>query len=71
MLPSDDNRVFTQNQIKTMGTRTLFQWYRNEISQRTKQELQEDPVIKAVEHEIENRLREFELKQDLDKSSLL
>jgi len=63
----DENRVFTQNQIKTMGTRTLFEWYRNEISQRTKQDLQEDPVIKAVEREIENRLREFELKKpDLD-----
>jgi hypothetical protein len=63
----DDKRVFTQNQIKTMGTRTLFEWYRNEISQRTKEELEGDPVIKAVEHEIENRLREFELKKpDLD-----
>ena len=60
MALSDDNRVLTQNQIKTMGTRTLFEWYRNEISQRTKEELQGDPLIKAVEHEIEKRLREYE-----------
>jgi len=63
---SEDNRIFTQNQIKGMGTRTLFEWYRNEISQRSKEELKEDPLIKAVEHEIENRLREYELKPDLD-----
>jgi hypothetical protein len=63
----DDNRTFSANQIKTMGTRTLFEWYRNELSQRTKDELEGDPVIKAVEREIENRLREFELKPpDLD-----
>ena len=67
MLLSEDNFTFTSNQIKNMGTRTLFEWYRNEISQRTKEELEGDPVIKAVEHEIENRLREFELKKpDLD-----
>ena len=62
MTLSEDNRVFTLNQIKNMGTRTLFEWYRNEINQRTREELQENPLVKAVEHEIENRLREYELK---------
>ena len=57
---SEDNQIFTQNQIKTMGTRTLFEWYRNEISQRTKEELEGNPLIRVVEHEIENRLREYE-----------
>jgi len=63
MALTEDNRIFTQNQIKSMGTRTLFEWYRNEINQRTKEELRENPMIKAVEHEIENRLREYELKK--------
>ena len=57
---SDDKPAFTQNQIKAMGTRTLFEWYRNEINQRTREELREDPLIKVIEHEIENRLREYE-----------
>ena len=60
---SEDKRTLTQNQIKTMGTRTLFEWYRNEINQRTKDELEGDPVIRAVEREIENRLREPTLKK--------
>jgi len=68
MALSEDNRIFNQNQIKSMGTRTLFEWYRNEISQRTKEELQGNPMIKIVEHEIEIRLREVEpkLKSDLE-----
>jgi hypothetical protein len=63
---SEENRSFTQNQIKTMGTRTLFEWYRNEINQHTREELQGNSLIKAVEHEIENRLREYELKPPPD-----
>jgi len=59
----EDDRSFSKNKIKTMGTRTLFEWYRNEISRRTKEELKEDPQIKAIEHEIENRLRELDFKK--------
>ena len=57
---SEEKPAFTQKQIKAMGTRTLFEWYRNEINLRTREELRENPLIKAVEHEIENRLREYE-----------
>jgi len=63
---SEDNRIFTQNQLKNMGTRTLFEWYRNETTKRTKEELAKNPLIKAVEREIENRLRESELKPTFD-----
>ena len=58
--PPEEKRVFSQNQIKNMGTHTLLEFYRNEISQRPKEELQGDALFKAIEHEIEIRLREYD-----------
>ena len=56
--PPEEKRVYSPNQLRNMGTHTLFELYRNEISQKTKEELQGDALFKAIEHEIENRLRE-------------
>jgi hypothetical protein len=58
--PPEEKRVYSQSQIKNMGTRTLFELYRNEINQRTKEELQGNALFKAIEHEMENRLREYD-----------
>jgi len=52
----------TEIELKSIGTRTLFEWYVEEMRQRTREESQGDSFIKAVEKEIEVRLREYELK---------
>ena len=56
--PPEEERIYSPSQIKNMGTHTLFELYRNEISQKTREELQGNALFKAIEHEIENRLRE-------------
>jgi|TergutMp193P3_1026864.scaffolds.fasta_scaffold00809_8 hypothetical protein len=56
--PPEEERVYSLNQIKNMGTHTLFELYRNEINQKTREELQGNALFKAIEHEIEIRLRE-------------
>ena len=58
--PPEEDRAYSVNQIKNMGTHTLFELYRNEISQKTREELQGNALFKAIEHEIEKRLREFD-----------
>ncbi|MDR1804005.1 MAG: hypothetical protein LBQ94_10415 [Treponema sp.] len=58
--PPEEERTYSLNQIKKMGTHTLLELYRNEISQKTKEELQGNALFKAIEHEIEKRLREYD-----------
>ena len=56
----EERKIYSQNQIRNMGTHTLFELYRNEINQKTKEELKGNTLFIAIEHEIEKRLREYE-----------
>ena len=51
---------FRKTSIKFYGTKTLFEWYTEEMLFYTYKETRNDPFVRAIEHEIEKRFREYD-----------
>jgi len=59
--------TFKVADVPRLSTTTLFEWYSEEMRQRTSLESHGDPLVRAVEMEIEKRLRELDAPKEKPK----